>query len=246
MRGSPTISHEGFRRRDDLSRRMGKFSNVRTRVNSGCNRSPVFSPDTYSIIGGTQGASFAIDSSTGAITVATALDRTATSSYALTVEADDGHGHDGSNDRYGQSQVTTTVSVTVVEALVVGIPTPETTVERIRINVSWDAVVGAAFYQVRHRLAGADAGPDSWTQSTEVTGTSHTLNVDRGYTYELQLRAYGNGTTHGAQWGEWSASATTTTQFPPLPGGFASSTTTASSVTLTWSPLDCAASYQVE
>ena len=60
---------------------------------------------TYAITAGNDDGDFAIDSGRGEITVAAALDREATSSYTLTVEASDGVGGSG----------TATVNIAVVE-----------------------------------------------------------------------------------------------------------------------------------
>ena len=52
---------------------------------------------TYAITAGNDAGLFAIDTGTGAITVAGTLDHETTSSYTLTVQASDGHADDGSD-----------------------------------------------------------------------------------------------------------------------------------------------------
>lgn len=64
---------------------------------------------TYSIESGNTGNAFAIDSSTGAITIAGTLDYETTSGYSFTVEVDDGNG--------GTDTATVTISRTLAECL---------------------------------------------------------------------------------------------------------------------------------
>ena len=148
---------------------------------------------TYTITGGNTGDAFAIDASSGAITVAATLDD-ATTPYTLTVQADDGNG----------GQTTVTVTVTVVAANLAAAPTNLTagTVTGTSVPLSWDAVTGAAKYRVEYRLG----DPDAWTVDDDsITGTSHTVDeLSCGTSYEFRVSAYGDGVAHGEDWGDAS------------------------------------------
>ena len=64
-------------------------------------------------------------------------------------------------------------------------------------------------------------------------------------TYHVQVRAHGNGTTHTAGWGAWSADLIATTDRPPAPTGLTVGTTTGQTVALSWTAIPGAAAYQV-
>ena len=85
---------------------------------------------SYSITAGNSGGAFAIDSSTGSITVARALDYETTVSYALTVEASDGRG--------GTAEAT--VNITVTDAA----EAPAFDEVSYAFEVAEDAAVGGA------------------------------------------------------------------------------------------------------
>ena len=71
------------------------------------------------------------------------------------------------------------------------------------VALSWTSVPGASAYRVEYRLQGAAA----WTLASDtLTATAHTVpDLQCGLVYEFQVRAYGDGTTHGAAWGDASA-----------------------------------------
>ena len=193
---------------------------------------------THSITDGNDDGKFAIDAGTGSITVAAALDRNATSSYSLSVQASDGRTVKGVHGR-----ATVTVNIAVTEPLAsVGVPEPERRIARTSATLTWPAVEGADRYQVRHRVAG-----ESWpTDPVEVSTTTHTIDLDRETTYEFQARAHGDGTSRQTGWGTWSEALTSTTNWPPLPTGFTLTAISSDSATLSWDAVHGAASYLVE
>ena len=151
---------------------------------------------TYSITAGNTAGKFAIATSTGAITVAGALDHETALSYTLTVEASDGRG----------GSATTTVEVSVTDVLEDTPPAPGglgVSLTDDTFGVTWDAVAGAAFYEVQQQVSGSGAG---WALVATTTGLSATYSPANGAgcgtTYEFRVRAYGDGTTYVADWGE--------------------------------------------
>ena len=155
---------------------------------------------TYAIIAGNEDGKFAINSSTGAITVAAALDYETTELYTLTVEA----------SSEGGGSATATVEIGVTDVAEDAPPAPaglDVTLSDGTFAITWNAVTGAARYEAQHHIAGS---VDDWTSLPETTGTSAPYSPTGGpacgTTYEFRVRAYGDGTTFAAVWGAESSS----------------------------------------
>jgi len=88
---------------------------------------------TWSITGGNTGGAFSIDSATGAITTATALDFETTTSYTLTVAASDGA---------LQDSTTITINVTDVNEAIPSAGFIDTVGSVFEVNIDWMAYVG--------------------------------------------------------------------------------------------------------
>ena len=203
----------------------GEESGVETVTTAACNRDPAFDPAsysfsigedalvddvvgtvsatdldqgdtvTYAITAGNEAGKFAIVTSTGAITVAAALDYETDSSYTLTVEASDGRG----------GNATATVEIGVTDVAEDAPPAPgglDVTLSDGTFTITWNAVTGAARYEAQHHVVGSE---DDWTSLPATTGTSATFSPTDGpacgTTYEFRVRAYGDGTTYLADWG---------------------------------------------
>ena len=164
---------------------------------------PATDPDeadilTYSITEGNEDGKFAIDGSTGAITVAVALDYETTSEYTLTVEVSDGNG--GSD--------TAAVTLTVIDVAEDAPPAPsglDVTLADGTFTISWTALDGAAKYEAQHTTDAADAAAVTWTSLPETTGVSVTYAPAGGPAcsteYRFRVRAYGDGETYTEMWG---------------------------------------------
>ncbi len=163
---------------------------------------------TYSITGGNEDGNFAIDASTGAITVAVALDYETTSEYTLTVEVSDGNG--GSD--------TAAVTLTVIDVAEDAPPAPsglDVTLADGTFTISWTALDGAAKYEAQHTTDAADAAAVTWTSLPETTGVSVTYAPAGGPAcsteYRFRVRAYGDGETYTEMWGAESAAVSVET-----------------------------------
>ncbi len=120
-------------------------------------------------------------------------------------------------------------------------PTLRGTVQPTTMSLSWDAVSGAAKYQVQYRTSGG-----TWSTPTETTTTSLTVSSLTSDTmYEFRARSYGNNTTHAAEWGDWSHSLVSTTGVPPTPDLNRAYAKTATSVTFSIDRVDGVGSYQI-
>ena len=160
---------------------------------------------TYSITAGNDDGKFAIATTTGAITVAGALDHETAPSYTLTVEASDGRG----------GAATATVRIAVTDVPEEAPPAPGglgVTLADDTFAVTWSAVAGAAFYEVQQQASGSGAG---WALFATTTGESATYSpaggAECGTTYEFRVRSSGDGATYVADWGEPSQSEPYTT-----------------------------------
>ena len=159
---------------------------------------------TYTITAGNEDGRFAIGISTGEITVTGGLDHETTESHTLTVEATDGRG--------GTSTATVEIEIgDVPEDLPFAPRDVEVSLSGGEFAISWSVVSGAAEYEVQHRT---DA-QSSWTALAAVDATSATYSPADGpacgTTYEFRVRAYGDGTTYIADWGEESDTESVTT-----------------------------------
>ena len=168
---------------------------------------------TYSITGGNASAAFAIDDSSGTISVAGDLDYEATSSYTLTVKADDKKG--------GTDTATVTIAVTDVAEDPPPAPTGLTaSLASGTFSLTWDAEAGAAKYEAQYTTDAADAQTVTWTALEEVATTTQTYSPaggpDCGTDYRFRVRAYGDGEAYAEVWGPESAEdAVTTATCPP-------------------------------
>ena len=158
----------------------------------------------YAITEGNADGKFAIDSTTGAITVAAVLDYETTSSYTLMVEASDGNG----------GTATASVVITVMDVPEGLPPAPERLSASLAdgtFSLTWDAVSGTDQYEVQYRTG----TEESWVALPAVTDTSATFTPEGGpacgTTYEFQVRAYGDGVTYVTDWGMTSDAVPHTT-----------------------------------
>ena len=213
----------------------GHASGVETATTGACNRDPEFAtstyafsvpenaatstvvgtvsatdPDegdavTYSIASGNEDGRLSIATSTGEITVETALDHESAPSYTLTVEASDGRG--------GTDTAIVEIDVTdVAEELP---PAPQgvsVSLSDGAFTIVWDPVAGAAWYEAQHRISGSE---DDWASVATTTAAAVTYSPEGGpacgTTYEFRVRAYGDGMTYGGGWGHASGVETATT-----------------------------------
>ena len=140
-------------------------------------------------------------------------------------------------------------SETTPDCLALGTPVPSGAIQPTRMTLRWTRIEGAAKYQLRYREAGGEWPSTVTDISAAGSGDRRSFRVDgltRGKTYEFQLRAYGNGTTHSAGEGAWSAELTAATTEPAAPTGLTVSASTANSLSLSWDAIPGAGSYQVQ
>ena len=153
---------------------------------------------TYSITLGNDESLFAIDDTSGEISVAGDLDYEDTSSHTLTVQVDDSLG--------ARATVQVTISVTNVPEGTVPAPT-DASVSLVAgvFTISWTGSNLAARYQAEYRIEGDAAG---WTPLPETTAASATYTPEQapgcGLVYQFQVRAYGDGVTVIADWSGYS------------------------------------------
>ena len=163
---------------------------------------------TYSITVGNTDGKFAIGESTGAITVAGALDHETIPSYSLTVEASDGNG--------GTATATVEISVTDVQNELS--PSPKNfSVSLIDggFSMTWEAVVGAVRYAVQYRIPGVqDQLADlPFTESTSLEFIP-AEGVRCETIYVFRAFSYGDGTAYLAAWGRPPLEVTSVTTGP--------------------------------
>ena len=120
----------------------------------------------YSIESGNTGNAFTIGSSSGAITVAGALDFETIPSYTLTVQAED------------DDEDTDTVTVNIIVTDVAEDPPPaptglSATLTAGVFTLAWDEVAGAAKYEVQHKTDAVDL---EWTSLPETTVATQTCS----------------------------------------------------------------------
>ena len=165
---------------------------------------------TYSLASGGDNGSFTIASGTGVIKVkpGVRLDHEAKASHSLTAQVSDGQDLDGDPTKVDDT-LAVTVTVTNVEEPP-GAPTAVvvSTTDAVTLAVSWsapaDVGAGVEGYTLRYRVSGG-----SWTTEEQGAVTEVVLGgLTPSTTYEVQVRAYGDGT------GPWSDSGQGTTAAP--------------------------------
>ncbi len=132
---------------------------------------------TYSVTAGNGDGAFAIDSASGAITVAGSLDRETTASYTLTVQAADGNGGTG----------TATVAVTVTKANEAPVFGSD--------SYSFSAAETASAYSVIGTVAATDADGDAVTYWITAGNGSGTFSIDLNEGFVLVRKALDYETT---------------------------------------------------
>ena len=182
-------------------------------------------------LGGTDAASFAIDSTSGQLQTSAALDFETTSSYAVTVSVSDGNG--------GSDSIGVTITVTDMDEkpATPAAPTVSATANsHTSLDVSWTAPGlngGSAItgYNLQYRQG--TSGP--WTNGPQnVSGTSAAITgLAAGTSYQVQARAL-NGETPS----DWSSAGTGSTSSAPATAPGVPRTLTATpgdgEVVLTW------------
>ena len=156
----------------------------------------------YSVTLGNEDGKFAIDGSTGEITVAGALHQDTTQSYALTVQASDGAN-------------TATATVTIVVTVHGGLaPRPQgLAIAPVEggFSITWDPMPGASQYAVQYRVPGVQ---DTYSDLPFTENTNLEYRPAGGVlcerVYELRAFARGDGTVLSSNWGQpsWPVSAT--------------------------------------
>lgn len=190
---------------------------------------------------GKTGNVFGIGSNTGVITVAGTLNRSTTSSYTLTVRATD------PSDNYDSATVTITVTAPTLPSVGAPVGLSASSAMLTSVHLDWTAETGATKYRVQYRQGNAG----SWsTASSSVSGTSYTVgNLACGASYQFQVAAYGNGTTHKAAWGSYSSTVSHDTldclTAPPALTGVTTSSSR-SSIQVNWTGLTGASKYRLE
>ena len=132
---------------------------------------------TYSVTAGNGAGAFAIDSASGAITVAGSLDRETTASYTLTVQAADGNGGTG----------TATVTVTVTKANEAPVFGSD--------SYSFSVAETASAYSVIGTVAATDADGDAVTYWITAGNGSGTFSIDLNEGFVLIRKALDYETT---------------------------------------------------
>ena len=197
---------------------------------------------TYAITAGNDAGAFAIDGSSGALSVAGALDYETTTAYSLTVEAS-----------AGGAAATVAVAITVTNVADTAPPAPTTlaagAVTATDVPLTWDAVANTSKYRVEYRVQGTQ----TWTVDDEtLTAATHTVDgLTCNTAYDFRVSAYGDGTAYTEAWGEASTAVTATTGACPLPAPAAPASVTAGTVTdasvpLSWAAVANASKYRVE
>jgi poly(hydroxyalkanoate) depolymerase family esterase len=105
------------------------------------------------------------------------------------------------------------------------------------VSLSWNAVSGAASYNVYRNAVKVNASP--------VTATAYTdTGLDAGTTYSYTVSAVGSG-SEGSQSAPVNGTTTGTASGPAAPTGLTVTGTTDTTVSLSWSAVSGAASYNV-
>ncbi len=161
----------------------------------------------YDITAGNPDGVFVVDSLAGRLVLGGRLDYETTSSYTLTVRAQDPQRH----------AATATVTITVTD--VADAPAAPTglaaTPAATSLALAWDAVTDARRYRVDYRPSGAEA----WTTAArDVRTTTYTLaDLTCGTATEVQVRAFGAVGNAPAAWSAPSTTLSTATSACPPP-----------------------------
>ena len=143
-------------------------------------------PLTYALTAGNTGGAFALDDTSGALTVAGALDHATTATHSLTLTASDAHG----------GMATTTVTVTVTDVP----PPPVFGAPSYSFTVAEDSAVGTQLGTIRATVAGGAAvthaltagnTDDRWTidATTGELKVAGTLDYETTPSYLLMVEA---------------------------------------------------------
>ncbi|MDE0196098.1 MAG: cadherin domain-containing protein, partial [bacterium] len=144
--------------------RVAEDAAVGTVVGTAAARDLDGGPLTYALTAGTTGGALALDTSSGALTVAGALDHATTPSYTLTLTATDAHA----------GTATTTVTVTVTDVP----PQPMFAESGYSFTVAEDTAVATQVATIRAAVAGGAAVTHTLTAGN--TGGAWTLDATTG------------------------------------------------------------------
>ncbi len=166
--------------------RVAENAAVGTVVGTAAARDLDGGPLTYALTAGNEAGAFALDPSSGTLTVAGALDHATTASYGLTVTATDAHG--------GTATTTVTVAVVAVPPPPVfgeasyALTVPEDTAVATQVGTIRATVAGGA--AVTHTLTAGNTGGvwalDATTGELKVAGA---LDYETAPSYRLMVEA---------------------------------------------------------
>ena len=114
-----------------------------------------------------------------------------------------------------------------------------------RVTLTWDTRAGVARYEVRYRR-----GSGSWTVRPNITGTGskithHVDGLTCGASHDFRVKAYGDGATYLAEWGDEAEDDAAPLCNPDAPGGLNASAPGENSVSVSWTALTGADKYAV-
>ena len=114
-----------------------------------------------------------------------------------------------------------------------------------RVTLTWDTRAGVARYEVRYRR-----GSGSWTVRPNITGTGskithHVDGLTCGASHDFRVKAYGDGATYLAEWGDEAEDDAAPLCNPDPPGGLNASAPGKNSVSVSWTALTGADKYAV-
>ena len=233
-----------------------------------CNRDPVFGTSTYSfliaenaatstavgtvsatdpdddmvsygITAGNGDGKFAIDDSTGEITVAGALDHETDPSYTLTVEARDNRG----------GAATTAVRITVTDVAETPPSAPQNltaTSTSASVTLTWEAPgesIVTGYQILRKKLGEQDLAVHVEDTGSTVTTYVDTTDIEAATTYVYRVKAI-NAAGVGA-WSNYVRVTTVPEDTPTAPQGLSVSLANGE-FSITWTALTGAARYEVQ
>ncbi len=130
-------------------------------------------------------------------------------------------------------------------------PTPTglsaTALSGTSIRFSWNGISGVSSYEIAYWED--TGGPPRSTMTHETSSTSYTATgLECNTDYNFTVRAYGNGTTYLADWGNKANGSGDTDECPdaPAPTGLWVSRTVDAEAELSWDSVTDVASYQIE